>query len=403
MRGGKAFEYPDYRRMLGARVAAIVAWQILGVAVAWHLVERTGRALDLGLAGLMQFLPAAGLALFAGHTADRYDRRTILRLTYLAYAALALLLYAYTRSGRKEVWPIYVALLLIGTTRAFNQPAGAALAPELVPREVFSNAVAWNSSFWQLSAIAGPAIGGMLTAVLGDRVYVVSSVLCLVAFAATSRIETVPTLMREGPATAETVLAGVRYIWSKKLVLGSISLDLFAVLLGGAVALLPLYAKDFEGGAQSLGILRAAPGAGAAITAMVIAYRPLRRHAGAWMFACVAIFGLATIGFARVHDIKLALALLFVAGAADMVSVVIRQTLLQRATPPEMRGRVSAVNSVFVGASNELGEFESGVTAEWLGHRVATLVGGIGTCAVVVLWVALFPDLRQVDDLDAER
>ncbi len=389
--------------MLGARVAAIVAWQILGVAVAWHLVERTGRALDLGLAGLMQFLPAAGLALFAGHTADRYDRRTILRLTYLAYAALALLLYAYTRSGRKEVWPIYVALLLIGTTRAFNQPAGAALAPELVPREVFSNAVAWNSSFWQLSAIAGPAIGGTLTAVLGDRVYVVSSLLCLVAFALTSRIETVPTLMREGPATAETVLAGVRYIWSKKLILGSISLDLFAVLLGGAVALLPLYAKDFEGGAQSLGILRAAPGAGAAITATVIAYRPLRRHAGAWMFACVAIFGLATIGFARAHDIRLALALLFVAGAADMVSVVIRQTLLQRATPPEMRGRVSAVNSVFVGASNELGEFESGVTAEWLGHRLATLVGGIGTCAVVVLWVALFPDLRRVDDLDADR
>ncbi len=389
--------------MLGARVAAIVAWQILGVAVAWHLVERTGRALDLGLAGLMQFLPAAGLALFAGHTADRYDRRTILRLTYLAYAALALLLYAYTRSGRKEVWPIYVALLMIGTTRAFNQPAGAALAPELVPREVFSNAVAWNSSFWQLSAIAGPAIGGTLTAVLGDRVYVVSSLLCLVAFALTSRIETVPTLMREGPATAETVLAGVRYIWSKKLILGSISLDLFAVLLGGAVALLPLYAKDFEGGAQSLGILRAAPGAGAAITATVIAYRPLRRHAGAWMFACVAIFGLATIGFARAHDIRLALALLFVAGAADMVSVVIRQTLLQRATPPEMRGRVSAVNSVFVGASNELGEFESGVTAEWLGHRLATLVGGIGTCAVVVLWVALFPDLRRVDDLDADR
>ncbi len=400
MRGGRAFDFPDYRRMLAARIAAMLAWQILGVAVAWHLVERTGRALDLGLAGLMQFLPAAGLALFAGHTADRFDRRAILRITYLAYSALALGFYAYGRSGRSEVWPIYAALLVVGTTRAFNQPAGAALAPELVPPEAFGNAVAWNSSFWQLSAIAGPAVGGALTAALGDRVYLVSSALCLVAFGLTTRIQTVPTRMREGRVSAETLFAGVRYIWSKKLILGSISLDLFAVLLGGAVALLPLYAKDFEGGATSLGLLRAAPGLGAAITATIVAYRPLRRHAGAWMFACVAIFGFATIGFARVHALVPAIALLFVAGAADMVSVLIRQTLLQRATPAEMRGRVSAVNSVFVGASNELGEFESGVTAQWLGHRLATLVGGIGTVGVVALWTVLFPDLRRVDDMD---
>lgn len=389
--------------MLIARIAAMVAWQILGVAVAWHLVERTGRALDLGLAGLAQFIPAFGLALFAGHTADRYDRRTILRVTYLAYALLALVLYAYARSGRREIWPIYGVLLLIGTTRAFNQPAGSALAPELVPPEAFTNAVAWNSSFWQLSSIAGPAVGGFATAWLHERVYLVSSVLCVFAFVMTSFIETKPTLMRDGRVTVETVLAGVRYIWSRKLVLGSISLDLFAVLLGGAVALLPLYAKDFEGGARAFGLLRAAPGIGAAITAAVIAYWPLRRHAGALMFACVFIFGLATMGFAKTRDIEVAVVLLFVAGAADMVSVVIRQTLLQRATPPEMRGRVSAVNSVFVGASNELGEFESGVTAEWLGYRLATLVGGIGTCAVVVIWMALFPELRKVDDLDAQR
>ena len=403
MPSGRAFDYPDYRRMLGARISAMLAWQILGIAVAWHLVERTGRALDLGLAGLMQFLPAAGLALFAGHVADRYDRRAILGVTYVAYAALAVLLFVHGRSENRSVWPIYGALLLVGTTRAFNQPAGAALAPELVPPEAFSNAVALNSSFWQLSAIAGPVVGGILTEVLGDRVYLVSAALCLLAFALTTRIRTKPTLMKENQATLDTVFAGVRYIWSKKLILGAISLDLFAVLLGGAVALLPFYAKDFAGGAQSLGLLRGATGVGAAITAAIIAYRPIRRRAGTWMFASVLVFGLATVGFAKTRSLWVAVPILFVMGASDMVSVVIRQTLLQKETPPEMRGRVSAVNSVFVGASNELGEFESGVTAEWLGHRVATLVGGLGTVAVVATWMLLFPDLRRVSSLDRPK
>jgi len=386
--------------MLLARVATMVALQVQGVAVAWHVVQRTGRALDLGWVGLAQFLPAAGLSLFAGHVADRYDRRAILRVSYAAFGVLALLLFAYARTEGKSNAPIYGLLLLVGTTRAFAQPAGSALAPELVPPEIFSNAVAWSSSFWQMSSIVGPAIGGALTAAMGDFVYLVSAALCAVSYVVVRSIETVPTRMRETRISRETLFAGVRYVWQKKLLLGSISLDLFAVLLGGAVALLPLYAKEFGASAAGLGILRAAPGMGAALVAALFAWRPLKRNAGFWMFLCVFVFGLATIGFSFAHGLALTMALLFVTGAADMVSVVVRQTLLQKETPPEMRGRVSAVNSVFVGASNELGEFESGLTAEWLGHRAATLVGGVGTCAVVVVWAVLFPDLRRADRLD---
>ena len=395
-----AFAFPDYRRLLLARVATMVALQVQGVAVAWHVVSRTGRALDLGWVGLAQFLPAAGLSLLAGHVADRYDRRAILRVTYAAFGVLALLLFAYARTGASSNVPIYGLLLLVGTTRAFAQPAGSALAPELVPPAVFSNAVAWSSSFWQMSSIIGPAIGGVLTAALADFVYLVSAALCAVSYVVIRRVETVPTRMRETRISRDTLFAGVRYVWTKKLLLGSISLDLFAVLLGGAVALLPLYAKEFGADAAGLGVLRAAPGVGAALMAGLFAWRPLKRNAGFWMFLCVFVFGLATIGFSYAHGIALTMALLFVTGAADMVSVVVRQTLLQKETPPEMRGRVSAVNSVFVGASNELGEFESGVTASLLGYRTATLVGGVGTCAVVVLWALAFPDLRRADRLE---
>jgi MFS family permease len=398
------FAHADFRRLQFARIAAIVATQAQGTAVAWDVLERTHRPLDLGYVGLAQFVPVAGLSLIAGHAADRIDRRRLLGLVYGVYALVAFALFAYTRTGAKEVWPIYAILFLHATARSFGQPAGSALLPDLVPTEAFERAVAWSSSAWQAATIIGPIVGGVLVSVVSAPiVYLGAGILSLSSVLFTTRIEKRPTRMSERGVSIESLLAGVRYVWTHQLILGSISLDLFAVLLGGATALLPVFAENIlHTGSWGLGFLRAAPGLGAALSGVYLAYRPLQRHAGATMFACVAGFGLATIGFALSENFFVSLALLFVVGATDMVSVVVRQTLLQIETPPEMRGRVSAVNLVFVGASNELGEFESGVTGQWLGPRVATLVGGVGTLVVVAAGMFVFPKLRGVDKLTAQ-
>jgi len=395
------FAHADFRRLQFARIATIVATQAQGTAVAWDVLQRTHRPLDLGYVGLAQFAPIAGLSLIAGHAADRIDRRRLLAIVFGVYALVAFALFAYSRTGAKAVWPIYAILFVHATARSFGQPAGSALLPDLVPAAAFERAVAWSSSAWQASTIVGPVIGGVLvSASSAPVVYLGAGILSFSSVLFTTRIEKRPSRMSDRGVSVESLLAGVRYVWTHQLILGSISLDLFAVLLGGATALLPVFAdKILHTGSWGLGFLRAAPGLGAALAGVYLAYRPLRRRAGITMFACVAGFGLATIGFALSENFFLSLALLFVVGATDMVSVVVRQTLLQIETPPDMRGRVSAVNLVFVGASNELGEFESGVTGQWLGPRVATLVGGAGTLLVVAAGMLVFPKLRRVDKL----
>jgi MFS family permease len=302
------------------------------------------------------------------------------------------------------VWPIYAILLLFGAARGFSGPAGQALMPDLVSAEDFSNGVAWSSSMFQVAMILGPAAGGLAYAHGGPATaYTIGGVLFVVAFVAFSAIKTRPARLEGSGRSFRAVLAGVEYVWKKKVIFGALSLDLFAVLLGGATALLPIYARDIlHVGPSGLGALRSSPALGAAIMALVLAYRPLARRAGVTMFACVGLFGIATIVFGISHVFLLSMAALVVLGAADLVSVVVRHTVVQLSTPPDMRGRVSAVNVVFIGASNELGEFESGVTAALFGAVPAVILGGIGTCIVVAVWAFLFPALRQVDRLDGD-
>ncbi len=394
-----AFAYRDYRLLQAARVSSILGIQMQSVAVGLQVNALTHNPFDLGMVGLMQFLPFVALSLVAGHVADRVDRRLVLAACHGAIALIAAGLTINAHFGGKTVAPIYALLLLFGVARVFAGPASQSLLPGIVAKEDFTNAVAWSSTFWQGCTIIGPAIGGVLYAFGPSRVYGTTAMLSTLSMVLVLAMRR-PTIKREIEAASwRTVLAGVRYVWQKKLILGSISLDLFAVLLGGAVALLPLFADSLHVGSLGFGLLRSAPAMGASLTAIVIAFRPLRRHAGMWMFVCVFVFGLATIGFGLSHTFLLSMVMLALVGATDMVSVAVRQTLVQIETPEDMRGRVSAVNLVFVGASNELGEFESGVTAAWLNPVRAVVVGGVGTLIVVLVWAGLFPELRKVDRL----
>ena len=400
-----AFAHLDFRLYQGARLFMTLGVQMQSVAVGWHVYSLTQRPLDLGYVGLAQFLPAVVLSLVTGDTADRHDRRGVLLGCYVTMVVCALLLFGMAWAGTRETLPLYIVLVLIGTARAFAGPAGQSLVPHLVPAQHLSTAVAWNSTVFQVGTIAGPAVGGLLySGVHASGVYLTCAV--LMAGAATMlALMRVRTGRMERAATSwQRLLGGIHYVWRQKVVLGAISLDLFAVLLGGATALLPIYAQEIlHTGPWGLGLLRSAPAMGAALIAVSLAMFPLRRNAGVVMLVCVAIFGVATIVFGVSSSLALSLGALVVLGAADMVSVVIRQTLVQLATPPEMRGRVSAVNMVFIGASNELGEFESGLTAEWLGVVPAVMLGGVGTCVVVLLWAWLFPELRRIARADEVR
>jgi MFS family permease len=404
-----AFGHADFNRFQGARLLSVLGMQMQSVAIGWQIYALTGRPLDLAWVGLAQFFPAAGLSLVTGHAADRFDRRAILMTCHAAMAALslALLLVAHaTAAGQASVGPIYLVLIGIGVARAFLGPANQSILPALVPNEHFGNAVAWASSLWQAATVLGPMSGGFAYAAFGGpgAVYA-GAALCSVAallLVATMRFRRAPSART--PTTRASILAGVRYVWTNEIVLGAISLDLFAVLLGGATALLPVYARDIlHLGPWALGALRAAPAAGAAVTGVVLAFRPIERRAGAKMYAGVAAFGAGTVAFGLSRSFTLSLAALVLIGAADMVSVFVRSALVQLATPDAMRGRVSAVNMVFIGASNELGEFESGVTAQWLGAVPSVVVGGIGTLLVVAIWVWRFPRLRAVNRLDDAR
>lgn len=387
-----------------ARVLSMLGVQMQGVALAWHLYDMTRAPMSLAFVGLAQFAPQILLSLVTGLVADHVDRRRVLGAAHGLVLVAALGLFVLARSGSRRVAAIYALSVVVGAARAFGGPAGQALLPTLVPRDLFPTAVALSSSTWQLAMIVGPSVGGVVLGATGrpEAVYATTAALLAVSIGLVSLVprpaDAEPTPKRA--IRAADVALGLRYVLSNKPVLGAITLDLFAVLLGGAVALLPIFAKDRLGaGPMGLGVLRAAPAIGAASMAALLAIRPLRRRAGTWLLACVFAFGVATIVFGVSTSLPLSVVALAVSGAADMVSVVVRLTLVQLKTPDEMRGRVAAVNAVFIGASNELGEFESGLTAAWLGPVAAVVVGGLGTCVVVALWAVLFPSLRKIDRL----
>ena len=372
------------------------------VAVGWQIYGLTHRPLDLGLVGLAQFAPGILLFLFTGHTADRVSRQRILLACYGGFSLCSVLLLLLTLHGLTSVWPIYGVLLGNGVVRAFIGPASQAFLPLLVAEEHFPNAVAWDSSIFKTATILGPVVGGLVYGMAGSPVpvYCAAAVAYLTALLLISRIRLRALVRPRAAASVAMVLEGIRYIWHNKLILGSISLDLFAVLLGGAVALLPVYASEIlNTGASGLGLLRSAPGAGAVLMAILLARFPLRRRVGLTMLSCVFGFGAFTVIFGLSRNLALSLAALALIGGFDMVSVFVRQTLVQLATPDDMRGRVSAVNWIFIGASNELGQFESGITAQWFGTVPAVVLGGLGTIAIVLLWSWLFPPLRRVNEL----
>jgi MFS family permease len=405
--GRVAFTHPNFVSYTFARFFIVVALEMQSVAVAWQVYEITRRPLDLGYVGLAQFAPGFVLFLFAGHAADILDRRKLLMWCYAGFGLCSALLLVISWRTPHSVHAIYVVLVLLGVFRSFSFPVSRALLPQLVPEEHFSNAVAWNASTFQIATIAGPAIGGIAYAVFHGphTVYALALTVSVISCALTFRIHPLPAalekpLAEKGPISLRTMLAGFGFIWEKKLILGSISLDMFAVLLGGAVALLPVYAREIlHTGPWGLGLLRSAPGVGAALMAIVVAHQPIRRRAGLTMLMAVAAFGILTIIFGLSHSLILSLIALFLLGASDMVSVIIRATLVQVATPDEMRGRVSAVDMMFIGVSNELGEFESGLTAQWFGTVPAVVLGGVGTLLVIATWAWLFPELRKADQL----
>jgi MFS family permease len=385
-----------------ARFLSIIASEMISVAVGWQIYALTHRPLDLGLVGLAQFAPGVLLFLVAGHTADRRSRQNILRTCYGAFALCSAALLALTWHGLAAVWPIYAVLLGNGAVRAFNGPAGQAFLPQLVKPEHFPNAVTWSSSFFQTATILGPMAGGLIYGLAGNPgpVYASATLAYLIAVLLLSAIRVNIAPRKRMEDSAGVILHGLQYIWRNKLILGCMSLDLFAVLLGGAVALLPVYAREIlHTGPYGLGILRAAPGLGAVAVAILLAHRPLQRRAGLSMLYCVCGFGVCTIAFGLSHHLALSLIALALTGAFDMVSVIVRSTLIQLTTPDEMRGRVSAVNMLFIGASNEVGQFESGITAQWFGAVPAVILGGVGSIAIVLAWNWMFPALRKVDRL----
>ncbi len=387
-----------------ARIATGLSYQMVGVAVGWQMYALTHSALALGLVGLAQFVPMVLLTLVVGHVADRHDRRSIALACQFGQGMLLASLAYFTVSGRLDVGLLYAAVTILGALHAFEMPTLQALVPSLVPPSLFPPAIARVASAIQTAVILGPALGGVLYAVHPGVVYGSAAALYALAafFLGIIRTTLPPATRKTEPKenVKDSLFAGIHFIRERPTILGAISLDLFAVLLGGAVALLPIYARDvFHTGPWGLGLLRAAPAVGALLMSVWLGHHPLRRSVGRRMFAAVGVFGLATIAFALSRSLAAALLTLVVMGASDVVSVVIRQSLVQMQTPDNMRGRVSAVNSLFIGTSNQLGEFESGITAAWWGTIPATLIGGIGTIVVALAWMRLFPALRDRDAL----
>ncbi|MBV6416703.1 MAG: hypothetical protein CMLOHMNK_01311 [Steroidobacteraceae bacterium] len=393
-----ALRHRDFARFATGRFCATLAWQILAVAVGWQVYEFTRDPLALGIVGLAQFLPFLALVLPAGQIADRADRRLLLVIAYGIDAGCVGALFAVSLAGLEIVWPIFAAMIFFGAGRAFWMPVGQAMTPNLVPAEDFTAATALNSALFEIAVIAGPALGGLLFLAGATVAYGAAFLLMLLVVGLMIRIRPVKAASDDRPFRMRDVLEGLRFVWWRKPVLGAISLDLFAVLLGGATALLPVYASDvLHIGPAGLGILRTAPAVGAATIAALLAFAPLARHVGRWMFFGTGLFALATIVFGLSTSFWLSIAALVALGAGDMVSVYIRHVLVQLETPDAIRGRVSAVNSMFIGASNELGEFRAGVTARWFGAVPAVVWGGVACAGIVAAFVALFPSLRRLD------
>jgi MFS family permease len=400
--GRVAFTYPDFALYQLARFFIVAGLEMQSVAVGWQIYEITKRPLDLGLVGLAQFSPGILLFLVTGHAADTFNRRKLLMACYAGFAVCSGLLLFSALSGMRTVFPLYGVVVLLGVVRAFNNPTSRSLLPQIVPEEHLQNAVAWNSSVNQGGTILGPSLGGLIYAVTRGpaAVYTTSMLVALGSVFLMSQVKLRSRPRPREPLSMKSVLAGLRYIGNKKIILGSISLDLFAVLLGGAVALLPVFAREIlQTGPWGLGLLRASPAIGAGSMALLLAHRPFRTRAGVTMLWCVAGFGAFTILFGISRSLILSMAALILVGSMDMVSVVVRSTLVQLATPDEMRGRVSAVEMIFIGASNEIGQFESGLTAQWFGAVPAVVMGGIGTLIVTALWAWNFPELRRVDQI----
>ena len=366
------------------------------VAVGWQLYTITGSALDLGLVGLAQFVPTVLLTLVVGQVADRYDRRVVVAVCHVLEAAAVAALALGTLAGRLDRGGILALVAVLGAARAFENPARAALVPRLVPTPLIARAIASVTSAVQAARIVGPALGGALYALGPARVYAIVAVLYLVSAAVVAVIRDHEPVRAREEITVESLFSGIHFIVRRRLLLGAMSLDLFAVLLGGATALLPIYARDILGtDAWGLGLLRAAPAMGALAMSLLLARRPVEHDAGPILFGSVLLFGAATVVFGLSRDLTLSLIALLVVGASDLLSVVIRQSLVQLRTPDDMRGRVSAVHSLFTGTSNQLGEFESGLLAALFGPVAAVLVGGVGTMAVAALWMHRFPELRR--------
>jgi len=389
-----------FRRFLWTRLLGTAANQILMVALAWQIYDLSGSAWDLGMVGLMQFVPALLLTLPAGQWVDRVDRRGVLAAALLLQAIAAVVLTFGTLQGWVDRNLIFGMCVIMGVARALQMPAQQAIVPALVAVEELPRAFAASSTLLKLAVIGGPVLGGFLYAFGPAVAYGACLAFLVVSAAYVASIERIPVSGSAAPVSFESLFAGIGFIWRRKEILGAISLDLFAVLLGGATALLPIYAKDIlHTGPWGLGFLRAAPAVGALVVGIVLAQRPLNRHAGRRMFVSVAIYGVAIVVFGVSRDFTLSMIALAVSGGADMVSVVVRQTLVQLDTPDDMRGRVSAVNGVFIGASNELGEFRAGTMAEWMGAMPAAVAGGIGTLVVAALWIRWFPALARRDRL----
>jgi MFS family permease len=411
-----AWQSRDFRFYSAARFLGTMGAEAQAVGVAWQVYELTHSALALGYTGLALFVPGLFFVLPAGHIADRYDRRTVLLTCYVGQFLATTLLLWMTLRGVRDVWLLYGVLFLIGTGRCFSGPAASSLVPTLVPKEHFVNAVTWGASIFQVANATGPMIGGLLftvglTTAFGGRFARLNGapvVYCFTLVALAIFIALMAMIHPRGAAekkgfTVATMLAGLRYVIGTRLLLGSISLDLFAVLLGGAVSLMPIFAVDIlHEGPHGLGLLRAMPSVGALAVSLSLLAVPMRRRAGKTMLACVGMFGAATVVFGLSRNVWLSCAALLVIGATDMISVVVRSSILQLATPPEMRGRVSSVNWLFLGASNEFGEYESGLTAHWWGAVRAVVIGGVASMAVTAVWAGWFPALRHADKLTAE-
>ncbi|WP_220138824.1 MFS transporter [Paenibacillus anseongensis] len=396
-------QIPYYKNYWVSRMLSSIAFQMLSVAIGWQMYELTHDAFSLGLVGLAQFLPMVLLTLVVGHFADRYDRRYIVFLCQIVEGVIALLLLSGSLTNSLGQNHILVMAAILGACRAFEGPSSSALLPQLVPKEFLQQAISWNTSVGQLSQILGPSMGGLLYWAGSSFVYTAASLALLTAGILTFFIRSTPIVRKSEPVSLRSLFSGIMFVYRQPIILGTISLDLFAVLLGGATALLPIFSQDIlHTGPWGLGLMRTAPAIGALLMSIVLVYYPLKKAVGYILFAALAVFGLATMLFAVSSHLFISLVALFFIGASDVISVIIRSSLVQLQTPDEMRGRVNAVNSLFIGTSNQLGEFESGTLAGFIGAVPAVFVGGLGTLAIAGLWMYLFPSLRKMRTLSEQ-